>query len=56
MLFLRSTALKVAKVTSCASGHDEPLHATIQAFAADRNTHVELGPRCRAIRLRPIDY
>ena len=33
-----------------------PLHATLQEFAADGYTHVEANcPRCRVIRLRPID-
>ena len=33
-----------------------PLHATLEEFAADGYTHVEANcPRCRVIRLRPID-
>jgi phage FluMu protein Com len=32
-----------------------PLHATIEEFAAERYTHIEcFCPRCRVIRLRPI--
>lgn len=32
-----------------------PLHATIEEFAAEGYTHVEANcPRCRVIRLRPI--
>jgi len=35
----------------------DPLHATIEEFAADGYTHVECyRPRCRTIRLRPISY
>ena len=34
----------------------DPLHATLEEFAADGYTHVEAScPRCRVIRLRPID-
>ena len=34
-----------------------PLHATIEAFAADGYTHVEcFCPRCRMARLRPIGW
>ncbi len=34
----------------------DPLHATIEEFAADGYTHVEAScPRCRVIRLRQID-
>ena len=34
----------------------DPLHATIEEFAADGYSHVEANcPRCRVIRLRPID-
>ena len=34
----------------------DPLHATLEEFAADGYTHVEANcPRCRVIRLRPID-
>ena len=34
----------------------DPLHATLQEFAAEGYTHVEANcPRCRVIRLRPID-
>ena len=37
-------------------GSMDPLHATIEEFAADGYTHVEANcPRCRVIRLRPID-
>ena len=33
-----------------------PLHATIEELAAEGYSHVEANcPRCRAIRLRPID-
>jgi hypothetical protein len=33
-----------------------PLYATIEEFAAEGYTHVEANcPRCRKIRLRPID-
>src|SRR5262245_35192070 len=33
-----------------------PLHATIEEFAADGYTHVQCYcPRCRAMRLRPIN-
>jgi hypothetical protein len=35
---------------------DDPLHATIEDFAAEGYTHIEANcPRCRRIRLRPID-
>jgi hypothetical protein len=35
----------------------DPLHATIEEFAADGYTHIECHcPRCREIRLRPISY
>ena len=34
----------------------DPLHARLEEFAADGYTHVEANcPRCRVIRLRPID-
>jgi hypothetical protein len=35
----------------------DPLHATIEEFAADGYTHVQgYCPRRRVIRLRPISY
>src|SRR5262245_31112875 len=35
----------------------DPLHATIEEFAADGYTHVKCYcPRCRMIRLRPISW
>ena len=35
----------------------DPLHATIEEFAADGYTHVECYcPRCRMTRLRPIRW
>src|SRR5262245_4026927 len=35
----------------------DPLHATIEEFAADGYTHIKCYcPRCRIIRLRPISY
>ena len=35
----------------------DPLHATIEEFAADGYSHVECYcPRCRMIRLRPISW
>jgi hypothetical protein len=35
----------------------DPLHATIEEFAADGYTHIECCcPRCRVIRLRPMDW
>ena len=35
----------------------DPLHATIEEFAADGYTHVEcFCPRCRMTRLRPISW
>ena len=35
----------------------DPLHATIEEFAADGYTHVECYcPRCRMTRLRPISW
>ena len=35
----------------------DPLHATIEEFAAEGFTHVECYcPRCRMIRLRPISW
>ena len=35
----------------------DPLHATIQEFAADGFTHVECYyPRCRVTRQRPISW
>jgi phage FluMu protein Com len=34
----------------------DPLHATIEEFAAEGYTHVEANcPRCRVIRFRPIN-
>ena len=44
-------------VTSHLKGRTlDPLHATLEEFAADGYTHVEANcPRCRVIRLRPID-
>ena len=34
-----------------------PLHATIEEFAAEGFRHVEcFCPRCRVIRLRPISW
>ena len=38
-------------------GAMDPLHATIEEFAADGYTHVEcFCPRCRVIRLRSISF
>ena len=35
----------------------DPLHATIEQFAAEGYTHVEsFCPRCRVIRLRPMSW
>jgi hypothetical protein len=35
----------------------EPLHATIEEFAAEGFTHIECYcPRCRVIRLRPMSW
>ena len=35
----------------------EPLHATIEEFAAEGFTHIEcFCPRCRMTRLRPISW
>ena len=35
----------------------DPLHATIEEFAAEGYTHVEcFCPRCRVIRLRPMSW
>jgi hypothetical protein len=35
----------------------DPLHATIEEFAADGYSHVQCYcPRCRAMRLRPISW
>ena len=35
----------------------DPLHATIEEFAADGFTHVQCYcPRCRVTRLRPISW
>ena len=35
----------------------DPLHATIEEFAADGYTHVEsFYPLCRVIRLRPMSW
>jgi hypothetical protein len=35
----------------------DPLHATIEEFAADGYTHVECRcRRCRVIRMRPINF
>lgn len=35
----------------------DPLHATIEEFAAEGYTHVEcFCPRCRVIRLRPMAW
>jgi hypothetical protein len=35
----------------------DPLHATIEEFAADGHTHIECHcPRWRVIRLRPISW
>ena len=34
----------------------DPLHATLEEFAAEGYTHVEANcPRCRVICLRPVD-
>jgi hypothetical protein len=34
----------------------DPLHATIEEFAAEGFTYVKANyPRCRVIRLRPVD-
>ena len=35
----------------------DPLHATIEEFAAEGYTHIEcFCPRCRIIRLRPMSW
>ena len=35
----------------------DPLHATIEEFAAEGYTHIEcFCPRCRMIRLRPMSW
>jgi hypothetical protein len=35
----------------------DPLHATVEEFAAEGYTHVEcFCPRCRVIRLRPMSW
>ena len=35
----------------------DPLHATIEEFAAEGYTHIEANcPRCRVIRLRPMSW
>jgi hypothetical protein len=35
----------------------DPLRATIEEFAAEGYTHIESScPRCRVIRLRPIEW
>lgn len=35
----------------------EPLHATIEEFAAEGYTHIKcFCPRCRMIRLRPMSW
>ena len=35
----------------------DPLHATIEEFAAEGYTHIECHcPRCRVTRLRPIGW
>jgi hypothetical protein len=35
----------------------DPLHATIEEFAAEGYTHIECScPRCRVIRLRPMSW
>ena len=35
----------------------DPLHATIEEFAAEGYTHIEcFCPRCRVIRLRPMSW
>ena len=48
----------VARRTSfCNHPRMDPLHATIEEFAADGYTHVEcFCPRCRVIRLRPMSW
>ena len=33
----------------------DPLHATLEEFAAEGYTHIEC-PRCRVIRLRPMSW
>jgi hypothetical protein len=35
----------------------DPLHATIEEFAAEGYRHIEADcPRCRVVRLRPISH
>jgi hypothetical protein len=35
----------------------DPMHATIEGFAAEGYTHIECRcPRCRMIRIRPMDW
>jgi hypothetical protein len=49
-------SVSVAIVPVSMTGMD-PLHATIEEFAADGHTHIECYcPRCRATRLRPISW
>jgi hypothetical protein len=39
------------------NGSLDPLHATIEEFAAEGYTHVESScPRCRVVRLRPMEW
>jgi phage FluMu protein Com len=39
------------------AGVMDPLHATIEEFAAEGYTHIEcFCPRCRVIRLRPMSW
>ena len=41
----------------CYASAMDPLHATIEEFAADGYTHVDCYcPRCRMTRLRPISW
>ena len=47
----------VVKDAVCYASAEEPLHATIEEFAADGSTHIEFFcPRCRMIRLRPLSW
>jgi hypothetical protein len=47
----------VVRDAVCYASAMDPLHATIEEFAADGYTHVDCYcPRCRMMRLRPISW
>jgi hypothetical protein len=53
----RYNSIDTTKSPTCLHRLMDPLHATIEEFAADGYTHVEcFCPRCRVIRMRPISW